>query len=249
MAGHSKFKNIMHRKSAQDARRAKLFTRLIRELTVAARSGLPDPEQNPRLRSAVLIAKAANMGGDTIERAIHRGAGAEDGEQYDEIRYEGYGPGGVAIIVEALTDNRNRTVGEVRSAFSKYGGTLGETNSVSFMFERVGLMQYPLARASAEEMFEAALEAGASEVETTEDGHEVLCAPEDLNDVRGALEGRIQAADSAELSWRPSVMVEIDEDGAQTLFKLLDALEENDDVQSVAANFSVSDDVLAKLTG
>ena len=162
MAGHSKFKNIMHRKSAQDAKRSKLFTRLIRELAVAARFGLPDPEQNPRLRAAVLVAKAANMSGDTIERAIRRGSGAEEGEQYDEIRYEGYGPSGVAIIVEALTDNRNRTAGEVRAAFSKHGGTLGETNSVSFMFDRVGMLQFPRSKASAEEMFEAALDAGAS---------------------------------------------------------------------------------------
>ena len=249
MAGHSKFKNIMHRKGAQDAKRSKLFTRIIRELTVAARSGLPDPEQNPRLRSAVLAAKAGNMGGDTIDRAIRRGAGAEDGEQYDEIRYEGYGPGGVALIVDALTDNRNRTVSEVRSAFSKHGGTLGDTNSVSYMFERVGLVQYPLAGVSAEEMFEAALEAGASDVESSDDGHEVLCAPDDFYEVREALQDRFEAAASAELSWRPSSTVEVDEANAEKLFKLLEALEENDDVQSVAANFSVSDDVMAKLTG
>ncbi len=248
MAGHSKFKNIMHRKSAQDAKRSKLFTRLIRELTVSARSGLPDPEQNPRLRAAVLSAKAANMGGDTIERAIRRGSGAEEGEQYDELRYEGYGPAGVAIIVEALTDNRNRTAGEVRAAFARHGGTLGETNSVSFMFERVGTIQFPPDKASAEEMFEVALEAGASEVDTSGDGHEVLCAPEDFNEVREALESRFETAGSAELAWRPSITVELDEDGAGKLFRLLEVLEENDDVQSVAANFSVSDDVMAKLT-
>ncbi len=249
MAGHSKFKNIMHRKGAQDAKRAKLFTRLIRELTVAARSGLPDPEQNPRLRAAMLSAKAANMGGDTIERAIRRGSSAEEGEQYDEVRYEGYGPAGVAIIVEALTGNRNRTASEVRTAFAKHGGTLGETNSVAFMFERVGMIQFPLNKASAEEMFEAALEAGASEIDTSGDGHEVLCAPDDFNDVREALEGRFEGAESAALSWRPQTTVDLDEDSAGRLFKLLDVLEDNDDVQSVATNFSVSDDVAAKLTG
>ena len=248
MAGHSKFKNIMHRKGAQDAKRSKLFTRLIRELTVAARSGLPDPDQNPRLRSAVAAAKAANMGGETIDRAIRRGSGAEAGEQYDEIRYEGYGPGGVAVIAEALTENRNRTAAEIRSAFAKHGGSLGETNSVSFMFQRVGAMRYPTAAASGDEMFEAALEAGANDVESSEHGHEVLCAPEDFNDTREALEARLGAPDSAELTWRPSSTVDVDEIGAEKLFKLLEQLEENDDVQSVAANFIVADDVMARLT-
>ena len=248
MAGHSKFKNIMHRKSAQDAKRSKLFTRLIRELAVAARSGLPDPDQNPRLRSAVAAAKAANMGGETIERAIRRGAGAEDGEQYDEIRYEGYGPGGVAIIAEALTENRNRTAAEIRAAFSKFGGSLGETNSVSFMFRRVGAVRYPAGTASADDMFEAALEAGADEVESDDDGHEMLCAPDGFNDFRETLEARFGAADSAELAWRARNTVDVDEAGAERLFRLLEALEENDDVQSVAANFSVADDVLARLT-
>lgn len=248
MAGHSKFKNIMHRKSAQDAKRSKLFTRLIRELTVAARSGLPDPEQNPRLRAAVAAAKAGNMGGDTIDRAIRRGSGGEDGEQYDEIRYEGYGPGGVAVIAEALTENRNRTAAEIRAAFAKHGGNLGETNSVSFMFQRVGAIRYPADAASGEDMFEAALEAGADDVESSADGHEVLCAPEGFNDTREALEARLGAAESAELAWRPSSTVEVDEEGADKLFKLLEALEENDDVQSVAANFSVADDVMARLT-
>ena len=248
MAGHSKCKNIMHRKSAQDPKRSKLFTRLIRELTVAARSGLPDPDQNPRLRSAVAAAKAANMGGETIERAIRRGSGAEDGEQYDEIRYEGYGPGGVAVIAEALTENRNRTAAEVRAAFAKHGGNLGETNSVSFMFDRVGWVRYPGGSASGDEMFEAALDAGATDVESAEDGHEVSCAPQDFNDVREVLEARFGAPESAELAWRPSSTVEIDEAGAEKLFRLLEALEENDDVQSVAANFSVADDIMARLT-
>jgi YebC/PmpR family DNA-binding regulatory protein len=248
MAGHSKFKNIMYRKSAQDAKRAKVFTKLIRELTVAARAGLPDPEQNPRLRAAVSAAKAANMAGDTIERAIKRGAGADDGEQYDEIRYEGYGPGGVAVIVEALTDNRNRTASDVRAAFSKHGGNLGETNSVSFMFERVGSIFYPTGAADAEAMFEVALEAGAQDVESSEDGHEITCAPDDFNDVREGLEACFATPERAGLVWRPQSTIDVDEDGADKLFRLLEALEDNDDVQSVASNFSVPDDVLARLT-
>jgi len=247
MAGHSKFKNIMYRKGAQDAKRAKLFTKLIRELTVAARSGLPDPDQNPRLRSAVTAAKAANMGGDTIERAIRRGSGAEDGEQYDEMRYEGYGPGGVALIVEALTDNRNRTASDVRSAFAKHGGNLGETNSVSFMFERIGSIHYPSETANADEMFEAALDAGAQDVESGDDGHDVFCAPDDFNDVRDSLETRFAVPEQAGLTWRAQNSIELDEDGAEKLFRLLEVLDDNDDVQSVSANFSVSDDIMAKL--
>ena len=249
MAGHSKFKNIMYRKGAQDAKRAKVFTKLIRELTVAARSGLPDPTQNARLRSAVAAAKAANMPGDTMERAIRRGSGPGDGEQFDEIRYEGYGPGGVALIIEALTDNRNRTAGEVRSAFTKHGGSLGETNSVSFMFERVGSVVFPSNAATGDEMFEAALEAGAQDVESTEDGHEIICAPDDLNDVREALEAIFGTPERAGLTWRPQNTVELRDEGAEKLFKLLDALEDNDDVQSVSANFSVPDDVMARLMG
>jgi YebC/PmpR family DNA-binding regulatory protein len=249
MAGHSKFKNIMYRKGAQDAKRAKLFTKVIRELTVAARSGLPDPAQNPRLRAAVALAKNSNMGGDTIERAIKRGSGTDDGEQYDEIRYEGYGPGGVAIIVEALTDNRNRTASDVRSAFAKHGGNLGETNSVSFMFDRIGSIQYAAPVASADEMFEAALEAGAEEVESGDDGHDISCAPDDFHDVREALETRFGAPEQAALTWRPQNTVDLGEDGAETLFRLIETLEDNDDVQNVSANFSVSDDILARLTG
>ena len=249
MAGHSKFKNIMYRKGAQDAKRAKLFTKLIRELTVAARSGMPDPDQNPRLRAAVATAKGANMGGDTIERAIRRGSGADDGETYDEIRYEGYGPGGVAVIVEALTDNRNRTASDVRSAFAKHGGNLGETNSVSFMFDRIGSIQYPAAAASADEMFEAALEAGAQDVASDEDGHDVTCEPDDFNTVRDALEARFAGPEQAALAWRPQNTIELDEDGAEKLFRLLETLEDNDDVQTVSANFSVSDDIMSRLMG
>ena len=187
MAGHSQFKNIMYRKGAQDAKRAKVFTKLIRELTSAARSGIADPAMNPRLRSAIIAARAANMPKDTIERAIKRGAGQEEGTQFEEIRYEGYGPGGVAVIVEALTDNRNRTAGEIRSAFNKYGGALGESGSVNFLFERVGVVRYPASTASADAMFEAVLEAGANDVDSSAAGHEITCAPEALNDVREAL--------------------------------------------------------------
>ena len=247
MAGHSQFKNIMYRKGAQDAKRAKLFTKIIRELTVAARSGLPDPDQNPRLRLAVAAAKTANMTRDTMDRAIRRGAGAEDGEQFDEIRYEGYGPGGVAIIVEALTDNRNRTASDVRAAFSKHGGSLGETNSVSFLFDRVGSLQYRADSGTAEEMFEAALDAGARDVESTIEGHEILCVPNDFNDVREALEGQFPASERAGLVWRPQTTIELNEDDAEQLFRLLESLEDSDDVQSVFANFSVSDDIMSKL--
>lgn len=248
MAGHSKFKNIMYRKGAQDQKRARVFTKIIRELATAARGGA-DPDANPRLRAAVAAAKAANMGKDTMERAIARGAGGADGEQYEEIRYEGYGPGGVAIIVQALTDNRNRTAGEVRAAFSKHGGNLGETNSVGFMFERVGQITYPPGAAGAEEMFEVALEAGAQDVGSGEDGHEVVCGPDDLNGVRQSLEGRFGPAGQAGLAWRPVSTVAVEAGDAETLFKLLETLEDSDDVQSVAANFEVDDDVFARLTG
>lgn len=248
MAGHSKFKNIMHRKGAQDAKRAKVFTRHIRELTVAARAGGPDPDQNPRLRSAVAAAKGANMPNDTINRAISRATAGADGDNYEEIRYEGYGPGGIAIIVDAMTDNRNRTASEIRAAFSKFGGSLGETNSVSFMFDRKGSIQYPADVASADDVFEAALEAGAENVESSEDGHEVLCAPDEFNEVRESLEQSFGAPQEAGLTWRAQTPVEVAEDGAETLFKLLEVLEDNDDVQSVSSNFSVSDEVMAKLT-
>ncbi|HIJ38781.1 MAG TPA: YebC/PmpR family DNA-binding transcriptional regulator [Rhodospirillaceae bacterium] len=249
MAGHSQFKNIMHRKGAQDAKRAKVFTKLIRELTVSARAGLPDPAANPRLRAAILAAREANMPKDTIERAIKRGAGGEADSNYEEVRYEGYGPGSVAVIVEALTDNRNRTASEIRSAFSKHGGSLGETNSVSFMFERIGAIHYPPATASSDSMFEAALEAGAENVESSEDGHDIACAPDDLNTVREALETKFGAPASARLEWRPQTMVPVaDEQLAQTLMKFLEVLEDNDDVQRVQANFDISQDVMERLS-
>jgi YebC/PmpR family DNA-binding regulatory protein len=248
MAGHSQFKNIMHRKGAQDKRRAKVFGKLIREIMVAARAGLPEPDKNPRLRAAMAAARQANMPKDNIDRAIKRVAGGEDDTRYEEIRYEGYGPGGVAVIVEALTDNRNRTASEVRAAFSKFGGVLGETNSVSFMFERVGQIVYPLDVASGEAMFEAAAEAGASNVETGGEGHEITCAPDDFSSVRDALAESFGDPAEAALTWKPQTTAPIDEDQAQSLFKLLDILDDNDDVQRVAANYEISDEIMTRLT-
>lgn len=247
MAGHSQFKNIMYRKGAQDKKRAKIFTKIIRELTTAARTGLPDPAANPRLRAAVLAARQANMPKDTVDRAIKRGAGGGGDDAYEEVRYEGYGPGGVAVIIEALTDNRNRTASEVRAAFTKAGGALGETNSVSFLFERVGEITYPAETASADEMFEAGIEAGASDLESDTEQHLLTCASEDLNAVRDALEHRFGPASSARLVWRPKTGSPIDEETAATLFKLLETLEDSDDVQNVYANFEVAEDVMARL--
>ena len=248
MSGHSQFKNIMVRKGAQDAKRAKLFAKLIREVTVAARSGLPEPDKNPRLRTAIAAARGANMPKDNIDRAVKRAAGGEEGAHYEEVRYEGYGPGGVAVIVEALTDNRNRTASDVRSTFAKLGGNLGETGSVSFMFERVGLIHYAAGAADAETVFEAALEAGADDVESSEQGHDVFCQPDDFNTVREALEEALGAAETARLDWKPQNTVEVTEKDAETLLKLLDALEDSDDVQRVAANFEISDEVMERLS-
>jgi YebC/PmpR family DNA-binding regulatory protein len=248
MSGHSQFKNIMYRKGAQDKKRAKIFTKLIRELTTAARSGLPDPAGNPRLRAAVLAARQANMPKDTVERAIKRGAGGEAGDAYEEVRYEGYGPAGIAVIVEALTDNRNRTASEVRAAFTKAGGALGETGSVGFMFDHVGEIVYPASAASADDMLEAAIEAGAADVESDDEGHVVFAAPEDFNTVRDALEERFGPADSVRLGWRPKTTTAIDEETAVGLFKMLETLEDSDDVQNVYANFEVGEDVLARLS-
>ncbi len=246
MAGHSKFKNIMHRKGRQDAKRAKVFAKLGKELSVAARAG-SDPDFNPRLRLAINAAKAQNMPNDNIQRAIKRAEG-DDAAVYEEVRYEGYGPGGVAVIVESLTDNRNRTASEVRAAFSKNGGNLGETGSVSFMFDRVGLIQYPADAAGAEAMFEAALEAGAQDVTSSDDGHEIVCDPDDFSAVRDALEAKFGTAEDARLDWKAQNSVAVDEDAAETLLKLLDVLDDNDDVQQVSANFEVDDDVLERLS-
>jgi len=248
MAGHSQFKNIMYRKGAQDKKRAKIFTKIIRELTTAARTGLPDPNSNPRLRAAIIASKQANMSKDTVERAIRRGAGEDGGENYDEVRYEGYGPGGVAIIAEALTDNRNRTASDIRTAFTKAGGNLGESNSVSFLFDRLGEVIYPAGAASTDAMFEAAVEAGADNVESGPEGHIVTCAMDDLNAVRDGLEKRFGPAQSAKLVWRPKTITPVSGEAADDLLKLLEALEDSDDVQNVYANFEMADDVLARLS-
>jgi YebC/PmpR family DNA-binding regulatory protein len=237
----------MHRKGRQDAKRARTFTRLLREVQVAARSGLPDPAANPRLRSALLAARAANVPKDNIERAIKRGSGGE-GESFEEVRYEGYGPGGVAVIVETLTDNRNRTAAEVRSAFSKLGGSLGETGSVSYQFDRIGEIIYPADATDADTMLEAAIEAGAEDCQSGESGHEVTCAPDDLAAVRDALEQRLGPPEAARLGWRPQASVPIDEDQADTLFRLLETLDDSDDVQRVVANFDVDEAILERLS-
>ena len=249
MAGHSQFKNIMHRKGAQDARRARQFARIIREITVSARQGLPDPASNPRLRAAITAARLANMPKDTVDRAVKKAAGTIGGDDYVDVRYEGYGPAGVAVIVEALTDNRNRTASDLRTAFNKHGGALGETNSVSFMFNRVGAIRYPSTVRSADEMFEAAIEAGAENVLSDAEGHDITCPIEDFFNVRDTLEKLLGPAASAKLDWRPTTFVTLDEERAANLFKLLDALDENDDVQNVYANFDIPDTVMEKLSG
>ena len=248
MAGHSQFKNIMHRKGAQDARRARQFAKVIREITVAARAGLPDPATNPRLRAAMAAAREINMPKDTIDRAVKKASGAGGGEDYVEVRYEGYGSAGVAVVVEALTDNRNRTASDVRAAFSKHGGALGESNSVSFLFTRLGVVTYPAAAASEDAMLEAAIEAGADNAESTADHHEVTCAVEAFFAVRDALEARFGAPETAKLDWRPTTLVTLDEDRGAAMLRLIDALEENDDVQAVHANFDLSDTALEKLS-
>ena len=247
MAGHSKFKNIMHRKGAQDAKRARLFTKIAREITVATKSGMPDPDMNPRLRAAIAAAKQANMPNERIERAIKSGSGEGDAENYDEMRYEGYGPGGVAVIIEALTDNRNRTAAEIRSAFTKHGGTMGETNSVSFMFDRVGQIVYPASAGDADTMFEVAAEAGAENVESNEESHEITTPVEYFAAVRDALAEKLGDPERATLAWVPQNTIPVNEDQAATLLKLLDVLDDNDDVQTVSANFDIADEVMERL--
>ena len=248
MAGHSQFKNIMHRKGAQDVKRAKMFNKLAREISVAAKSGLPDPAANPRLRAAIIAARTQNMPKDRIDRAIKSGSPGGDDGNYEEVRYEGYGPGGIALIVEALTDNRNRTAAEVRSAFTKHGGSLGETGSVAFMFSRIGLIVYPAKAAGAEAMFEAALEAGAENVDSTDDVHEITTSMEDMSAVRDALEEKFGPAESAALTWKPVNTVAPDEDTAASLLKLIDVLDDNDDVQTVSGNFDIPNELLERLT-
>ena len=238
MAGHSQFKNIMYRKGAQDAKKAKTFTKLIRELTVSARQG-PDPESNPRLRAAIIAARQANMPKDTMDRAIARCAGPADTDNYEAVRYEGYGPGGVALIVEALTDNRNRTAPEVRTAFSKFGGSLGETNSVSFQFQHVGQIEYTDIPLSVEALFDLAIEAGADDVVQEEGGHQIFSAVNDLHKVRDFLSTKLGDPSSCKLVWRPLNLVKVEGETARSLLKLIDLLEDNDDVQAVFSNFDI----------
>ncbi len=247
MAGHSQFKNIMHRKGKQDGIRSKMFSKLAREITVAAKTGLPDPAMNAALRLAVQNAKAQSMPKDNIERAIKKASGA-DAESYDAIRYEGYGPGGVAVIVETLTDNRNRTASSVRSTFSKAGGALGETGSVSFSFDHGGEITYKASVGDADKVMEAAIEAGAEDVVSDEDGHTIYCAFEDINEVSKALEAVLGEASSVKAIWKPQNTIEVDEEKAQSLMKLIDTLEDDDDVQNVYSNFEISDEVMAKLS-
>lgn len=248
MAGHSQFKNIMHRKGKQDAIRGRIFTRLTREIIIAAKSGLPDASANPRLRAAITAARTENMPKDKIEAAIKRGSGETGGENYEEIRYEGYGPNGVAIIVEAATDNRNRTASEVRAIFSKFGGNMGETGSVGFMFARKGLITYPASKTSADAMFEAALEAGADNCESDSESHTISCAMEDFNDVRDAMIRIMGDPSSAKLQWVPQTMSPADEATATSVFKLLEALDACDDVQEVVSNMEVDETILQKLS-
>ena len=247
MAGHSQFKNIMHRKGRQDKVKSKLFGKLAREITVSAKLGLPDPAMNPRLRAAILAARAENMPKDNIDRAIKKATGG-DAENYDEIRYEGYGPGGVAVIVEVLTDNRNRTAGEVRSIFTKSGGNLATTGAVSFMFDHVGVVEYDTKAASADAMLEAAIEAGAEDVTSDESGHQILTTPESLRDVAKALEAKFGEPRKSAMLWKPQNTVAVDDETGEKLFRLIESLDESDDVQNVYANFEVSDALIAKMS-
>jgi YebC/PmpR family DNA-binding regulatory protein len=247
MAGHSQFKNIMHRKGRQDAVRSKIFSKLAREITVAAKTGLPDPTMNARLRLAIQNAKTQSMPKDNIERAIKKASGGE-GENYDEVRYEGYGPGGVAVIVEALTDNRNRTASNVRSYFTKAGGALGESGSVAFMFNRVGEIVYKPEAGDADKVMEAAIEAGAEDVQSDDNGHVITCAFEDIGEVSKALEASLGEALSIKTVWKPQTGAPVDEEKAESILKLIATLEDDDDVQNVYANFEVDDEVMAKLS-
>ncbi|MGA7383279.1 MAG: YebC/PmpR family DNA-binding transcriptional regulator [Methylocella sp.] len=248
MSGHSQFKNIMHKKGKQDAIRSKLFSKLAREITVAAKLGPPDPGMNARLRAAILAARAENMPKDNIERAIKKASGA-DAETYDEVRYEGYAPGGVAVIVEALTGNRNRTAGEVRSYFTKSGGALAETGAVSFLFDHIGVVEFPAKAATEDAMMEAAIEAGADDVQSSEDGHEVITALENLREVAQELESKFGEPRKAGLTWKPQNTISVDDEVGERILRLVGMLEDNDDVQNVYANFEVSDALVAKFAG
>lgn len=248
MAGHSQFKNIMHRKGAQDKKRAKMFSKLAREITVSAKMGQPDPDANPRLRSAIAAAREANMPNSRIKSAIDQAnPNSGDASNYEEIRYEGYGPGGVAVIVEALTDNRNRTAAEVRMAFSKNGGALGETNSVSFMFSKVGSIVYPATIATPDQIFEIVLDAGAENVETSADVYEVLSKPEDFIAVKEALQKKLGPAQSSSIIWKPANTIPVSQEQAKDLLDMIEALEDNDDVQNVFANFEIDDNTMRQL--
>jgi len=247
MAGHSKYKNIMYRKGAQDKKRSGMFSKLSREITVAAKMGLPDPDMNPRLRAAINAAKAQSMPKDNIQRSVDKAARG-DAETYEEIRYEGFGPGGVSLIIEALTDNRNRTATNVRTAVSKNGGNLGASGSVSHAFDRVGLINYPAGVGDAEKVFEAALDAGAEDVSSSDDGHEIWTEIGSLHEVAKALEPVLGEAEGAKLAWRPQTMIEVGEGDAATLFKLIDALDDDDDVQTVWGNYDIQDEVMEKLS-
>lgn len=247
MAGHSQFKNIMHRKGRQDAARSKLFGKLAREITVSAKMGLPDPAMNARLRSAIIAARAENMPKDNIERAIKKASGS-DGDNFENVRYEGYGPGGVALIIETLTDNRTRTVGEIRSFFTKSGGALGETNSVSFMFSHVGIIEYDAGKADADTMLEAGIDAGADDVVSSDTGHEIVTSTDTLHEVQKALEAKFGEPKKSGILWRPQNTIAVDDEAGEKLMKLVENLEENDDVQNVYGNFEISDALMAKLS-
>ena len=247
MAGHSQYKNIMHRKGRQDAAKAKLFSKLAREITVAAKTGTPDPDMNARLRLAIQAARAENMPKDNVERAIKKAAGG-DADAYEAIRYEGYAPGGVAVIAEALTDNRNRTGGAVRAVFTKYGGNLGSTGSVAHMFTHAGEITYPVSAGTADAVLEAAIDAGADDVVSDADGHVIACAFDSLGTVAGALEAALGEAKSVKAVWKPNLSTVVDEENAESVMKMIAALEDDDDVQNVFANFEVSEEVLKKLT-
>lgn len=247
MAGHSKFKNIMHRKGAQDKKRAGLFAKLSKEITVAAKMGGEDPDSNARLRLSIATARSNSMPKDNIERAVKKGVGGGEDTNYDEIRYEGYGPGGIAVLVDVLTDNKNRAASEIRAAFSKNGGNMGEQGSVSFMFDRVGTIEFSAEVADADTVFEEALEAGAENVESDEDGHEITCAADDLHAVLGVLEAKFGEPKAAKLAWSPKTVTPVGEDKAEQVMRFIDAMEDNDDVQTVSSNFDIPDDVLEKL--
>ncbi len=248
MAGHSKWAKIQHRKGAQDAKRAKRFAKLVREIIVAARDGQPDPEHNARLRTAIAAAKAQSVPKDNIERVLKKAQGGGDDVNYIELRYEGFGPGGTALLVDAVTDNRNRTAVEVRSIFNKYGGALGETGSVGYMFERYGEIHYGIDSASSDKMFELAIEAGATECESDSNGHDIYCPPDDFSEISEVFSKHIGTPESAGLIWKPQTTVPINEESAESLFKLMEALDDCDDIQNVSANFEISDEVLEKLS-